>query len=41
LRRRDGALEARVVNETGGPVSAEVGGRALELRPWEMRSVSL
>jgi alpha-mannosidase len=40
LRRRDGALEARVVNETGEPATAEVGGRALELRPWEIRSVS-
>ena len=39
LRRRDGVLEARVANQTGDPVRADVGGRAVELRPWEIRSV--
>jgi hypothetical protein len=39
LRRRDGAVEARVVNETGDSVTADVSGRTVELRPWEIRSV--
>jgi alpha-mannosidase len=39
LRRRDGAVEARVVNETGDAVTADVAGRTVELRPWEIRSI--
>jgi mannosylglycerate hydrolase len=39
LRRRDGAVEARVVNETGDAVTADVAGRTVELRPWEIRSL--
>jgi mannosylglycerate hydrolase len=39
LRRVGGELEARVVNETPDPVTALVGGSALELRPWEIRTV--
>jgi alpha-mannosidase len=41
LRRRDGAFEARIVNETPAPVSARIAGQTLELRPWEIRSLRL
>jgi alpha-mannosidase len=41
LRRVDGELEARVVNETPEPAAARVGDERLELRPWEIRTVRL
>jgi alpha-mannosidase len=41
LRRRGDRLEARVVNEQPRPVEAALAGQALELRPWEIRTVSL
>jgi hypothetical protein len=41
LRRRDGALEARIVNESAEPVSARLGSAAAELRPWEIRALHL
>ena len=40
LRRRDGAREARVVNQTPEPRSATVAGTPVELRPWEIRTLS-
>jgi mannosylglycerate hydrolase len=39
LRRVEGGLEARVVNETPEAVTASVAGAAVELRPWEIRAV--
>lgn len=39
LRRRGDRLEARVVNQTGEPRTATLAGQALELRPWEIRSL--
>jgi mannosylglycerate hydrolase len=39
LRRRDGALEARVVNETPEPTTARLGGAEDELRPWEITTL--
>jgi alpha-mannosidase len=39
LRRRDGALEGRIVNETARPVTARFGGAEVDLRPWEIRVV--
>jgi mannosylglycerate hydrolase len=39
LRRVDGGLEARVVNETPEPVTAFVEGVTVDLRPWEIRAV--
>jgi hypothetical protein len=41
LRRCEGALEARIVNETAEAVSARVGDKTLELRPWGVRSLRL
>jgi alpha-mannosidase len=41
LRRRNGALEARIVNETGERASARFGARAVDLRPWEIRTLRL
>jgi alpha-mannosidase len=41
LRRRDGRLEARIVNETPEPQTATMAGEPLELRPWEIRTVQL
>jgi mannosylglycerate hydrolase len=41
LRRRGGALEARVVNETADLVRARVGGRTIELHPWEIRRLRI
>jgi len=41
FRRRDGALEARVVNETDQPTSARFGDSAADLRPWEIRTLLL
>jgi mannosylglycerate hydrolase len=40
LRRRGDELEARVVNETPVAQRAVVGGAELELRPWEIRTVT-
>ncbi len=39
LRRVDGALEARVANETPEESVAAIGGKPIELRPWEIRTV--
>jgi alpha-mannosidase len=41
LRRRNGALEARLANESPTPVAAKFGATELELRAWEVRSVEL
>ena len=41
LRRRNGALEARIVNETNEPSTAHVGDVSVELRPWEIRTLRL
>jgi Glycosyl hydrolases family 38 N-terminal domain/Alpha mannosidase middle domain/Glycosyl hydrolases family 38 C-terminal domain len=41
LRRRNGALEARIVNETNEPGAARLGELAVDLRPWEIRTVRL
>ncbi len=41
LRRRDAALEARVVNETPEPRTARLGSVEVELRPWEIRALAL
>jgi alpha-mannosidase len=40
LRRRGEELEARIVNETPEPRTAILAGQAVELRPWEIRSVT-
>ena len=40
LRRRGGARDVRVVNETAEPRDAVVGGATVELRPWEIRTLS-
>jgi alpha-mannosidase len=40
LRRRGDRLEARVVNQTPERRTAMLAGQALELRPWEIRSVT-
>jgi alpha-mannosidase len=39
LRRRGDRLEARVVNQTAEPRTATLAGQAVELRPWEIRSL--
>jgi hypothetical protein len=39
LRRRNGELEARLVNESADARTVEFAGRQTELRPWEFRSV--
>jgi alpha-mannosidase len=39
LRRRNGLLEARLVNETAAPVAARFGAEQVDLRPWEIRLV--
>ena len=39
LRRRDGELEARVVNETDTTRTATLGEGSIELRPWEIRTI--
>jgi alpha-mannosidase len=39
LRRRDGQLEARVVNQTAVQRTATLAAQAVELRPWEIRSL--
>ena len=41
LRRHDGALVARIVNETNEPVTARFGETTAELRPWEIRTLTL
>jgi 2-O-(6-phospho-alpha-D-mannosyl)-D-glycerate hydrolase len=41
LRRRNGAVEARVVNEHPSPVRAVFGEAELDLRAWEVRSLDL
>jgi alpha-mannosidase len=41
LRLRGRRLEARVVCEHPEPVQAQLGGSAIDLRPWEIRSVEL
>jgi len=41
LRLRGRRLEARVACEHPEPVTAELGGLALELRPWEIRTIEL
>jgi alpha-mannosidase len=41
LRRKDGELVARIVNQTGSPASARFGDAAADLRPWEIRTVRL
>jgi hypothetical protein len=41
LRRREGALEARIVNERETPSSGSFGPVRFDLRPWEIRTVRL
>jgi hypothetical protein len=41
LRRRDGRLEARIVNETGAARQFSFGAERGELRPWEIRTLTL
>jgi alpha-mannosidase len=41
LRQRGAGLEARIVNETPEPRAASLGGKSIELRPWEIRTVQL
>jgi mannosylglycerate hydrolase len=41
LRKRNGALEARIVNETAEPASARLGDRSVDLRPWEIRALDI
>jgi alpha-mannosidase len=41
LRRRNGALEARMANEGPAPVAASFGETELELHAWEIRTVEL
>jgi mannosylglycerate hydrolase len=41
LRRVDGELEARIVNETSEPRKALLAGQAFQLRPWEIRTARL
>jgi alpha-mannosidase len=41
LRRRGGALEARLANQTDAPTTATFGETTVELRPWEIRAVPL
>jgi len=41
LRRRGGALEARIVNETAEPASARFGDESVDLRPWEIRALEI
>jgi hypothetical protein len=41
LRRRDGVLEARVLNATASPSDARLARTELPLRPWEIRTVRL
>jgi alpha-mannosidase len=41
LRRRSGALDARVVNETSAPATVEFGTAKAELRAWEIRTLRL
>jgi len=41
LRRRNGRLEARIVNERHEPSVARFAGVETELRPWEIRTVEL
>ena len=39
LRRRGDVLEARIVNESGEAIDANLAGKVIRLRPWEIRSV--
>jgi hypothetical protein len=41
LRRKDGELVARIVNQTDRPVSARFGDGSADLRPWEIKTVPL
>jgi alpha-mannosidase len=41
LRRRDGALEARIVNQTDAQATARFGATTAALRPWEVRSIRI
>lgn len=41
LRRREGGLEARVVNESPQPSTARFGTASADLRPWEIRALRL
>jgi hypothetical protein len=41
LRRRDGALVARIVNETDEDVSARFGEVTTDLRPWEITTLTV
>ena len=41
LRRSDGTLVARIVNETDRPVTARFGDAIAELQPWEIRTLTL
>ena len=41
LRRRSGRLEARVVNLSGEPSTCTLGSTEAELRPWEIRTLTL
>ena len=41
LRRHNGAIEARIVNETAEPAAARFGDESIDLRPWEIRTVRL
>ena len=41
LRRRNGRLEARIVNESGRRSTARFGDVSADLRPWEIRTVAI
>ncbi len=41
LRRRDGGVEARVVNASDEPSTCSLGETSIELRPWEIRTFTL
>ena len=41
LRRRNGAAEARIVNQSDERTTARLGDAVLELRPWEIRELSI
>ena len=41
LRRREGKLEARIVNESAQQSTARLGDVSAELRPWEIRTIEI
>jgi hypothetical protein len=41
LRRRNGRLEARIVNETAAAADVRFGSATARLRPWEIRTLEL